>query len=340
LVLTRKLSSSINNQEKDTVDALNALKKVATDKLKKLEYVQWLFGSEIPLDCEKLAKPAVVQKIRERLDNFEYTNKLDELYNGLGLGSSSVSSSASPRKSPKELKVEIIDFLKSEEMTELCKLAKLDIVGNNVDKLETIAKQDNFKGLYDEDNKLKPQSDPALWKKLLVQLKNKYGWSKADVEKLIPFLDGTTALKALRKASQYDPDEDPKSLVNTAKLDKTKWLVDFLKTYKLSGFPIQIALDFYSRDIDDSFVKNISNKEAATKVAKDFTFLNGKDFVRSMVINSSFPTDFELESEFAGEELKQKLEEGYYIGQKLYFLNDNSSVFISKEITDEVERFE
>jgi len=232
------------------------------------------------------------------------------------------------------------------EMQELCELAKSDLVLNNVANFNEVARQPKYASLFsDKGIFIQPPQNKQLWTKLLKELEKTFKLTKTNVLNLLPYLEGSNKLLAYRKAA-IPTEQEVERFSKLQNLTSSKWLREILTIYKLSGFPIQIALDFHYKDIDDAFVKDISEEDAKKREVEDSLFLNGKEFVKSMVTNRSIPTTFKLANEFAGSELKQKkikdstskLE--YYVTQKIPLLNELADVFISKEIQAEVEIFE
>lgn len=332
----------------NTTTALEGLQKDAEIKLKQLEFFNWFFGGEIPKDCEKLSTPQVTATIRKRLEEFESSprgNLLLTLYSGL-----------SRKKFDSELgdvKAQILALFDSrankqtfDEIKELCKLSRLQLILNQAENLKTQAK--NY-GLLQEDGKI--VTEGPKWKMLLKNMKLADTIGKADkkAKELIEYLNGPNILSALKKAATYTP-EEKNSLLNFKGLPETKWLREFLTTYSLSGFPIQIALDFNSQDIDDAFVKNVDITEKQKEQAEEQneTIINGKTFVKSMVTNMSLPTNFNIsDNQFVGNELNEKLvqsdvagEGAYYVTQKIPFLKEYAEVVLSREITEAVNYFE
>lgn len=337
------LGTELESTKDPTTKALEDLKKFSKDKLKKLEIVQWFFGS-IPLDCENLQNAILINNINKRLDEFEKQKLLDKLYDGIF-----------PAKDEKVVetavkKTELLSFFTSaREMQELCELAKSDLVLNNVANFNEVARQPKYALLFsDKGIFIQPPQNKQLWTKLLKELEKTFKLTKTNVLNLLPYLEGSNKLLAYRKAAKYNipTEQEVERFSQLQNLTSSKWLREILTIYKLSGFPIQIALDFHYKDIDDAFVKDISEEDAKKREVEDSLFLNGKEFVKSMVTNRSIPTTFKLANEFAGSELKQKkitdstskLE--YYVTQKIPLLNELADVFISKEIQAEVEIFE
>jgi len=352
LILDTELKSPKQQEEKPQIDmtlqALRGMKEIAAAKLKKLEFVQWFFESGLPLDCEKLKQNKVLQaNINKRLGEFETLNLLDKLYEGIFLGENSGSGDAKTKKQ------DLLKFFTSSpEMEELCKLAKLDLVLNNVSKFYEVARQPKYANLFlDKDFEKGQFIQPpkgAEWNNLLKELQKRFKYTRANVVTLLPYLEGSNALLAYRKAAKLNIEEvvpgpiPPSKLLSN--LTSTKWLREVLTTYRLPGFPIQIAIDFEREDISDAFVKDIPEDAAKAALNEDYSFLNGKEFVKNMITNRNIPTTFKLASEFAGDELKQKLvnsdEGNYFETQKIPLLQENALVFISKEITEEVDNFE
>jgi hypothetical protein len=359
LILETELES-IKQQEKPKIDptleALRDLSKDAEAKLKKLEFVQWFFDSGLPLDCENLKNNKLNGNINKRLGEFAELGLLDKLYDGIFFKNNKKRERGeeSPRVAvidAKEKKEQLLSFFKtSPEMVELCKLAKLDLVLNNVSKFNEVAKQPKYADLFDEREQfIQPPGGP-LWNNLLKELQKRFKYTRANVITLLPYLNGSNALLAYRKAATLNigevtvgPIPPSKQILN---LEATKWLREVLTTYRMPGFPIQIAIDFEREDINDAFVKDIPEDAQKAALKEDYSFLNGKEFVKNMVTNRSTPTTFKLADEFAGDELTQKLvkseedEEAYFETQKIPFLEENARVFISREITEEVENFE
>ena len=366
LVFETELKSHKEQETKPELDptlqALAGMKNEAAAKLKKLEFVQWFFDSGVPLDCENLKKGKLTANINKRLDDFLQFNLLDKLYNGL-ISGAPVSPPSSPREvqgedgqqakkkkrgvSEQEIKKQALleFFTSSPDMVELCKLAKLDLVLNNVSKFYEVARQPKYADLFDEKGQfIQPPLDAKLWNDLLKQLQKRFKFTRANVSTLLPYLEGSNALLAYRKAAtlnldDFVPGPIPPS-IQISKLEPTKWLRELLTTYRMPGFPIQIAIDFEREDISDAFVKDMSKEDEEKALKEDYSFLNGKEFVKNMVTNRSIPTTFKLASEFAGNDLKQKLVGDYFETQKIPFLEENAPVFISREITEEVEQFE
>jgi len=386
LNLETELKSIEQQQAKPKIDptlqALQNMQQNAEAKLKKLEFVQWFFESGVPLDCENLKKGKLNANINKRLDDFLQFNLLDKLYNGL-ISGAPVSPPSSPREvqgedgapvsppsSPREVQGEdgqqakkmrgvskqetkkqaLLEFFtSSSEMEELCKLAKLDLVLNNVSKFYEVARQPKYAVLFDEKGQFiqppykKNTEEEKKWNDLLKQLQKRFKFTRANVSTLLPYLEGSNALLAYRKAATLnisDVVEGQTPSKQITNLTATKWLREVLTTYRMPGFPIQIAIDFEREDISDAFVKDISEEAEKEALKKDYSFLNGKEFVKNMVTNRSIPTTFKLASEFAGDDLKQKIVGDYFETQKIPFLDENAAVFISREITEEVEQFE
>jgi hypothetical protein len=339
-----------------TLEALRDLSKDAEAKLKKLEFVQWFFDSGLPLDCENLKNNKLNGNINKRLGEFVELGLLDKLYDGIFFKNNKKRERGeeSPRVAvidAKEKKEQLLSFFKtSPEMVELCKLAKLDLVLNNVSKFNEVAKQPKYADLFDEREQfIQPPAGP-LWNNLLKELQKRFKYTRANVITLLPYLNGSNALLAYRKAATLNIGEVTVGPIPPSKqisnLEATKWLREVLTTYRMPGFPIQIAIDFEREDINDAFVKDIPEDAQKAALKEDYSFLNGKEFVKNMVTNRSTPTTFKLADEFAGDELTQKLvkseegEEAYFETQKIPFLEENARVFISREITEEVENFE
>lgn len=352
LILETELKSPKQQEEKPKIDmtlqALRGMKEIAAAKLKKLEFVQWFFDSGLPLDCEKLKQNKVLQaNINKRLGEFETLNLLDKLYEGIFLGENSGSGDAKTKKQ------ELLKFFTSSpEMEELCKLAKLDLVLNNVSKFYEVARQPKYAVLFDDEDFEKGQfiqpPQGAEWNNLLKELQKRFKYTRANVVALLPYLEGSNALLAYRKAAtlnivDFVPGPIPPSK-QISNLTPTKWLRELLTTYRMPGFPIQIAIDFEREDISDAFVKDISEQAAKAALKEDYSFLNGKEFVKNMITNRNIPTTFKLAPEFAGTDLNEKREsspEGaYFVTQKIPLLEENAPVFISREITEEVDNFE
>lgn len=351
IILSTNLESTDNQLKSDkretiknnTDIALAALQKDSEIKLKKLEFFNWFFGGKIPKDCEKLNTPLVKATIKKRIKEFEHSprdNLLLTLYEGL--------TGKKFDEKQGDVKMQILALFDStnesfKEMKELCKLSKLQLILNQAENLKTQAK--NF-GLLREDGKIVTEN--SKWNLLLKNMKLADTVGKADkkAKELIKYLDGANSLSALKKAVAYTAKEQ-NSLLNFKDLPETKWLKEFLTTYRLSGFPIQIALDFNSQDIDDAFVKDATITEKQKEDAEDQneTIINGKTFVKSMVTNMCLPTNFSIsDNEFVGNELNQKLvqshEGSYYVTQKIPFLKEYAEVVLSREIIDTVNYFE
>jgi len=341
---------ALKSLQSSTLEALEALRRTAEAKLKKLEFVQWFFESGLPLDCENLQKGKLTANINKRLGEFEDLNLLDKLYKGIFPDENS--GDASPKTvDVKTKKQALLNYFtsSSSDMPEMCKLAKWDLVLNNVSKFNEVARQPKYDGLFDENKKfIQPPQDAKLWKKLLEELQKRFKFTKANVSTLLPYLEGSNALLAYRRAARFNSsDIQPGPLQPFSNLAPTKWLREVLTAYGLPGFPIQIAIDFEREDISDAFVKDIPEEKAKAALQYDYSFLNGKEFVKNMVTNRSIPSTFKLANEFAGKELTQKLVEpvepgegAYFVTQKIPFLEENAPVFISKEITEEVDNFE
>jgi len=352
LILDTELKSPKQQEEKPQIDmtlqALRGMKEIAAAKLKKLEFVQWFFESGLPLDCEKLKQNKVLQaNINKRLGEFETLNLLDKLYEGIFLGENSGSGDAKTKKQ------ELLKFFTSSpEMEELCKLAKLDLVINNLSKFYEVARQKKYAVLFDDEDfekgKFIQPPQGAEWNNLLKELQKRFKYTRANVVALLPYLEGSNALLAYRKAAtlnivDFVPGPIPPSK-QISNLTPTKWLRELLTTYRMPGFPIQIAIDFEREDISDAFVKDIPEEAAKAALKEDYSFLNGKEFVKNMITNRNIPTTFKLAPEFAGTDLNEKREsssEGeYFVTQKIPLLEENAPVFISREITEEVDNFE
>jgi hypothetical protein len=228
-------------------------------------------------------------------------------------------------------KVPKLQTLTPEEITQLCTLANLELLLNQAESLKIKAQE--YPELFDKHNKLIPELNPIKWNMFLKKIK----LTAKKAKELLNYLDGANQLSALRKAANYEAQESD-ALVQLEKMPQQKWLREFLTTYKLSAYPIQIALDFNAQDIDDAFVKDIKLTE---EQKKDVDFVNGKPFVKSMVTNMSLPTNFQIQdSGFFGSQLTQKLVDGYYETQKIPFLREYAEVILSREITSTVESFE
>ena len=353
LVLETELKSIEQQQVKPktdlTLQALQEMQQNAEAKLKKLEFVQWFFDSGLPLNCENLKNnKLLIGNINKRLGEFETLSLLDKLYEGIFLGENKGSGD------PKTKKQELLEFFtNSPKMVELRKLAKLDLVLNNVSKFYEVARQPKYKSLFLDENFekgkfIQPPQDAKLWNNLLKELQKRFKFTKANVSTLLPYLEGSNALLAYRKAAtlniaEFSPGPIPPSK-QISNLTSTKWLREILTTYRMPGFPIQIAIDFEREDISDAFVKDISEEAKKAALKEDYSFLNGKEFVKNMITNRNIPTTFKLANEFAGDELTQKLvkspEGDYFETQKIPLLEENAAVFISKEITEEVDNFE
>jgi hypothetical protein len=350
-----ELEQKAKPQTDPTLDALNQLQKTAEAKLKKLEFVQWFFESGVPLDCENLKKGKLNANINKRLGEFAELGLLDKLYEGIffKIDKKRKSGEESPQAvdvDPKAKKEQLLSFFtdKSEEseMVELCKLAKLDLVLNNVSKFNEVARQPKYDGLFDESGKfIQPPQDAKLWKKLLEELQKRFKFTRANVSTLLPYLVGSNALLAYRRAARFNSSDIQRGpFPDFPNLAPTKWLREVLTAYGLPGFPIQIAIDFEREDISDAFVKDIPEDAEKAALKEDYSFLNGKEFVKNMVTNRSIPSTFKLAPAFAGDELTQKLvnspDGDYFETQKIPFLDENAAVFISREITEEVDNFE
>jgi hypothetical protein len=59
-----------------------------------------------------------------------------------------------------------------------------------------------------------------------------------------------------------------------------------------------------------------------------------------MVTDTSFPSEFIIPSIFAGSSLTENLKDGFYLTQKLKFLNKNANISVAREIKDTVAVFE
>jgi len=219
----------------------------------------------------------------------------------------------------------------------LCQLANLELILNQAENMQIKAKE--YPELFKE-GKLNPDLNPIKWRMFLKKIK----LTDKKARELLGYLDGVNKLSAFKKAANYDKTKENEDLVNLEKIPQQKWLREFLTTYKLTGYPIQIALDFNAQDIDDVFVKDIELTEEQKQ--QDNDFVNGKPFVKSMVTNMSLPTNFKVADEFAGSELTQKIvkidkdDYDYYETQKIPFLKEYAEVVLSKELTATVESFE
>lgn len=230
-----------------------------------------------------------------------------------------------------QTKVPKLAELKPKEIEQLFTLANMDLILNQAESLKIKAQE--YPELFDKHNKLIPELNPIKWNMFLKKIK----LTDKKAKELLNYLDGANQLSALRKAANYEAQESD-ALVQLEKMPQQKWLREFLTTYKLSAYPIQIALDFNAQDIDDAFVKDIKLTE---EQKKDVDFVNGKPFVKSMVTNMSLPTNFQIQdSGFFGSQLTQKLVDGYYETQKIPFLREYAEVILSREITSTVESFE
>jgi hypothetical protein len=222
----------------------------------------------------------------------------------------------------------------------LCQLANLELILNQAENMQIKAKE--YPELFKE-GKLNPNLNPIKWKMFLKKIK----LTDKKARELLGYLDGVNKLSAFKKAANYDKTKENEDLVNLEKIPQQKWLREFLTTYKLTGYPIQIALDFNAQDIDDVFVKDIElTEQQKLQEEQDNDFVNGKPFVKSMVTNMSLPTNFKVADEFAGSELTQKIvktdkdDYDYYETQKIPFLKEYAEVVLSKELTATVESFE
>ena len=314
--------------------ALIQLRDHAIVTLNKLENFKWFFGSDIPKDCEVLKTGKFDKKIADRLKQFEDVNRSDGSPRGGGLLQKlycGLTGAPNCPDVPSDLKAQITILLKSPE---ICNLANVELMLEQTKKIQTDAEE------FIDGDKVDPIRNPSKWRSLLKKTKLK----PAALTELIKLLIGPNKLSALQKAATYILPQDRESLLRFENVETTKYLKEFLTTYKLGGFPIQIAFDFDSVYIDDAFVKDIPQQEALKREEREFDFLNGKQFVKSMVKSMSFPTTFSLATEFVGTKLNQELvstkEGDYYVTQKIPFLYESSQVFLSREITETVDRFE
>jgi hypothetical protein len=231
-----------------------------------------------------------------------------------------------------------VSQLNGADIGQLCRLANLELLLNQAESMQIKAKE--YPELFKE-GKLNPDLNPIKWRMFLKKIK----LTDKKARELLGYLDGVNKLSAFKKAAKYDKTKENEDLVNLEKIPQQKWLREFLTTYKLTGYPIQIALDFNAQDIDDVFIKDIELTDEQ-KQQQDNDFVNGKSFIKSMVTNMSLPTNFKVANEFAGSELTQKIvktdkdDYDYYETQKIPFLKEYAEVVLSKEITATVESFE
>jgi len=369
---------SITEISRKTVSELEKLQKNAKEVLEKMELVKTISG-DLLSDKNNDLNSVLQGKIKDILIDFDI-NLLKELFDKLVPGSSSppldknyyaeqISKLFSTPNNPVKSTLDPITI------GVLWQLAKLELILSQAENFKIKATEINEVFMTDlivninnpnidvnealKNTKANITGSGAIWKKIYTASK----LSEKDAKNLLGYLTSSNKLAALRKAASnyyFSPAapavapvpehtgsqetlESQNYLKKFASLleynlhdkPKSKLLREFLLSYKLPGYIIQSAFDFNASDISDKFAVNIPS-EQASKV----DVLNGKDFVKSMLMNMCLPSEFSIPAEYAGTNLKQKLEQGFYLTQKLNFLSENVPVFFSQEITDVVDNFE
>jgi hypothetical protein len=187
-------------------------------------------------------------------------------------------------------------FLESGFITTFCQFSNAEATVEQADKLNKICLKEGLDTKDEEGKKgiADPDSNPSLWNKIIKKEK----LSNPKARELLTYLEGPNVLSTYQKAADQSVGSKMMKRFRfnegpigpnppTTIFNKSKFLANFLSVYKLSGYPIQIAIDFNAEDISDDFVIEEIVPAAVPAAAPAEEKESIKKFVKSMVTNMS-----------------------------------------------------